>query len=87
VPGDPAELHHGLDGDPDQPPRAGEQQQGQRQLGHQGGDQAHREAARAVVQREVEPRVADQQRAGDDHEEDEDLALVPGRPGGHGEAG
>jgi hypothetical protein len=85
--GDPAQLHHGLDGDPDQPPGADEQQPGQRQLDDQGGDEAHREAARAVGEGEVEPGVADQQRAGDVHEDDEDLALVPGRPGGRGEAG
>jgi hypothetical protein len=46
--GDPAQLHHGLDGDPDQPPGAGEQQHGQRQFDHQGGDEAHDEAARTV---------------------------------------
>jgi hypothetical protein len=85
--GDPAQLHHGLDGDPDQPPGADEQQPSQRQLDGQGGDEAHREAARAVGEGEVEPRVADQQRAGDVHEDDEDLALVPGRPCGRGEAG
>jgi len=84
--GDPGQLHHGLHGDPDQPPGAGEQQRGQRQLDGQGGDEAHREAAGAVGEREVEPGVADQQRAGDDHEEDKDLALVPGCPGGRGEA-
>ncbi|MGH3418335.1 MAG: hypothetical protein ACRDOD_01860, partial [Streptosporangiaceae bacterium] len=83
--GDPAQLHHGLNGDPDQPPSADEQQPGQRQLDDQGGDEAHREAARAVGEGEVEPGVADQQRPGDDHEEDEDLALMPGRPGGRGE--
>jgi hypothetical protein len=85
--GDPAQLHHGLDGDPDQPPGADEQQPGQGQLDDQGGDEAHREAARAIGEGEVEPGVADQQRAGDVHEDDEDLALVPGRPGGRGEAG
>jgi hypothetical protein len=85
--GDPAQLHHRLDGDPDQPPGADEQQHGQRQLDKQGGEEAHHEAARAVGECEVEPGVADQQRAGDDHKEDEDLALVPGRPGGRGEAG
>jgi hypothetical protein len=84
---DPAQLHHGLDGDPDQPSSADEQQPGQRQLDDQGGDEAHREAARAVGEGEVEPGVADQQRAGDVHEDDEDLALVPGRPCGRGEAG
>jgi hypothetical protein len=87
VPGDPTQLHHRRDGDPDQPPGAGEQQHGQRQLDEQGREEAHQEATRAVGEREVEPRVADQQRAGDDHEEDEDLALVPGGPGGRGEAG
>jgi hypothetical protein len=30
--GDPAQLHHGLDRDPYQPPGADEQQQGERQL-------------------------------------------------------
>jgi hypothetical protein len=86
-PGDPAQLHHGLEGEPDQPPGAGEQQQGQRELDYQRPDEARRETARVVVKRHVEPRVADQQRAGDDHEEDDYLALVPGRPGGRGEAG
>jgi len=85
--GDPAQLHHGLDGDPYQPPGADEQQHGERQLDDQGGDEAHDEAAGTVGEREVEPGVADQQRAGDHHEEDEDLALVPGRPGGRGEPG
>ena len=85
--GDPAQLHHGLDRDPDQPPGADEQQPGQRQLDDQSGDEAHREAAGAVGEGEVEPGVADQQRAGDVHEDDEDLALVPGRPCGRGEAG
>jgi hypothetical protein len=84
--GDPAQLHHGLDGDPYQPPGADEQQHGQRQLDDQGGDEAHDKAAGTVGEREVEPGVTDQQRAGDDHEEDEDLALVPGRPRGRGEA-
>jgi hypothetical protein len=87
VPGDPTQLHHRRDGDPDQPPSAGEQQQGQRELHQQGGGEAHHESARAVVKRQVEPGVADQQRAGDVHEDDEDLALVPGRPCGRGEAG
>ena len=85
--GDPAQLHHGLDGDPYQPPGADEQQQGERQLDDQGGDEAHNEATRTVGEGEVEPGVADEQRAGDHHEEDEDLALVPGRPGGRGEPG
>jgi hypothetical protein len=84
--GDPAQLHHGQHGDPDQPPSAAEQQHGQRQLDGQGGDEAHGEAAGAVGERDVEPGVADQQSAGDDHEEDEDLPLMPGRPGGRGEA-
>jgi hypothetical protein len=34
-----------MDGDPDQPSGAGEQQQGQRELGHQGKDEARRETA------------------------------------------
>ena len=85
--GDPAQLHHGLDGDPYQPPGADEQQHGERQLDDQGGDEAHDEAAGTVGECEVEPGVADQQRPGDHHEEDEDLALVPGRPGGRGEPG
>ena len=87
VPGDPTQLHHRRDGDPDQPPGAGEQQQGQRELHQQGGGEAHHESGRAVVKRQVEPGVADQQRAGGDHEEDDDLALVPGCPGGPGEPG
>jgi hypothetical protein len=85
--GDPGQLHHGLEGDPYQPPGADEQQHGERQLDDHGGDEAHDKAAGTVREREVEPGVADQQRAGDDHEEDEDLALVPGRPGGRGEPG
>ena len=85
--GDSAQLHHGLDGDPYQPPGADEQQHGERQLDDQRGDEAHDESAGTVGECEVEPGVADQQRAGDHHEEDEDLALVPGRPGGGGEAG
>jgi len=85
--GDPAQLHHGLDGDPYQPPGADKQQHSERQLDDQGGNEAHGEAAGTVGECEVEPGVADQQRAGDHHEEDEDLALVPGRPGGRGEPG
>jgi hypothetical protein len=84
---DPGQPHHGPDGDPDQPPRGSEQQQGQRQLDPQGSDQAHGETMRAPGERQVEPGVADQQRAGDVHQDDEDLALVPRRPGGRGEAG
>jgi hypothetical protein len=85
--GDPAQLHHGLDGDPHQPSGADEQQHGQRQLDEQGRDEAHGEAAGTVGEREVEPGVADQQGSGDDQEENEDLALMPGRPGGRGEPG
>jgi len=85
--GGTCQLHQGLDGDPDEPPGGGEQQERDRELDQHGRGDAYGEVTRAVVQRHVEPRVTQQQGARDDHQEDDDLALIPGGPGDRGEPG
>jgi hypothetical protein len=87
LPSDTAQLHHDLDGRSDQAPCAGEQQESEGKLDQQRRDDTRREVARAVTQRHVEPRVTHEQRPGDDHEEGDDLALMPCCPARRGEPG
>jgi hypothetical protein len=72
--------HHHVDRDADQPPGGVEQQEGERELGEHRGQDAPRDVRGAEVEHDVEPRIADQQRPGDDHEDDDQLALLPRGP-------
>lgn len=64
-----------------------EHQERQRQLDHHRRDDADPHVGAARVEDDVEPRVAAQQRAGDDQAGDDDLAAPPERPAGRRERG
>ena len=84
---DAFELHDDADAHAQETAGGGEHHESQRDLGDDGGEDAHPELVGAEVQYEVKPRVAQQQGAGDGQAHDQHLALAPGGPGGGGERG
>jgi epsilon-lactone hydrolase len=86
-PAEPLQPQPAVDGEPDQPARGGEEDQRERDLREHRRENARGERARPVIQGQIEPRVAQQQGARDDHEHDHYLALPPGGPRGRREPG